>query len=170
MFYLDAEPAEGEALTEPMTTTAKYDDPYAETPTRLRSFSAVEPSRNDVEPTVLSSSFTDSVAIDEKPCSGLNGKDSPPSGHDLESSSSTVPEINGDGSNIDSSSSTVEDTVDTTLADVDSSGITHIESDTSGTYDEPWDLRAARLGLETRLRAAQTSTQGGTSMHHMSTR
>ena len=153
----------------------KYDDPYAEAPSRLRSLSAVEATRPDVEPTVLSSSFTDSLTTSEekpsaviasegkpcaittsevKPCARLNGKESPPT-HISESSSSMVPELNGEGSNDDSGSAT--DVVEGSPVDVD----------TSGTYDEPWDLRAARLGLETRLRAAQSSSHAASSMQHV---
>ena len=132
----------------------KYDDPYAETPTRFRSFSAVEATRSDVEPTVLSSSFTDSVSVtsDGKLCPGVNGKESPR--HISESSGSTAPELNGEGAD------DTNDLVQSSQAD----------ADPSGTYDEPWDLRAARLGLENRLRAAQTSNQAASSMQHPSSR
>jgi len=131
----------------------KYDDPYAETPTRFRSLSAIEATRNDVEPTILSSSFTDSVSVTcdgKQPCSGLNGKESPR--HISESSGSTVPEVNGEG----------KDDIDGSAMDIAQVGQTAV--DTSGTYDEPWDLRAARLGLESRLRAAQTSNQAASSV------
>jgi len=132
----------------------KYDDPYSEVPTRFRSLSAVEAPRNDVvEPTVLSSSFSDSVTSDGKPCPRLNGKESP--GHISETSGGTVPELNSEGNDNTDNCSTVDMVPD---------GQTEV--DTSGTYDEPWDLRAARLGLETRLRAAQTSNQAATSMQH----
>jgi len=128
----------------------KYDDPYAETPTRFRSLSAIESTRTDVEPTSLSSSYTDSVncvSSDGKLCLGVNGKESP-SRHVSESSGSTsVPEVNGEG----------HDDTDGSATDIASSG--QVDIDASGMYDEPWDLRAARLGLESRLRAAQGPNQ-----------
>lgn len=134
----------------------KYDDPYAESPARFRSLSAVEDTRSRAEPTILSSSLTDSVVSDGQLCLGLNGKESPR--HISESSGSAVPEVNGEGT----------DNADSTT-DVTRSGAP-TEDDTSGMYDEPWDLRAARLGLETRLRAAQASNQAASCMHHMSSR
>jgi len=140
----ELEQQEGDSKNE-TDSRPKYDDPYAETPTRFRSLSAVETSRTDVEPTILSSSFTDSVSVssDGKLCPGLNGKESP-SRHVSESSGSTsVPEVNGEG----------HDDTNGSATDIASSG--QAEVDMSGTYDEPWDLRAARLGLENRLRAAQ---------------
>jgi len=141
-------------------TRPKYDDPYAETPTssRFRSLSAVEATRNDVEPTILSSSLTDSVSVtsDGKLCPGVNGKESPR--NVSESSGSTMPEVNGEGHDDDNDSAT------------DIARSSQFDVDTSGTYDEPWDLRAARLGLENHLRAAQTSNQGASSMQHVSTR
>jgi len=135
----------------------KYDDPYAEAPMRFRSLSAVEATRTDVEPTVLSSSLTDSVTSVGKVCPGLNGKESP--GRISESSSSTVPELNGEGGSNTNNGSTT-DIVQSSQADVDA----------SATYDEPWDLRAARLGLENRLRAAQTCTQAASPVQHASTK
>ena len=151
----DSEPKESESPEESVVPP-KYDDPYAEAPARFRSLSAVEATRTDVEPTILSSSFIDRLTTsEEKPCARLNGKESPPPPtHISESSSSTVPEMNGEGSNDDSGSAT--DVVEGSPGDVDP----------SGTYDEPWDLRAARLGLETRLRAAQSSSLAASSMHH----
>jgi len=135
----------------------KYDDPYAEAPVRLRSHSAVETSRIEDEPAVLSSSLTDSVVSDGKLCPSSDDKESPK--HISESSSSLLLEVNGEGTNENNTSSTI---------DVDQ--ISPTEVDTSGTYDEPWDLRAARLGLENRLRVAQTSNQATTSVRHMSAR
>jgi len=156
MVMSELEQPESECPTE-VAARPKYDDPYAEAPLRFRAHSAVEASENEVEPTVLSSSLTDSITSDGKLCPGSDGKESPR--HISESSSSLVPEANGEGTN---------DNINGTTIDIVQS--TPTEVDTSGTYDEPWDLRAARLGLETRLRAAQTTNQAVTSMQHMSRR
>jgi len=149
----ESDRAESECPDE-TAATPKYDDPYAEAPLRFRSHSAVDASQNEVEPTALSSSLTDSVTSDSKLGPGSDDKESPR--HISESSSSSVPELNGEGTT-DNNDGGTADIVQSSTAEVDQ----------SGTYDEPWDLRAARLGLESRLRAAQTSSQASTSVQHM---
>lgn len=127
------------------SATPKYDDPYAETPTRLRSLSVVEATPNDAdaEPTVLSPSLTECVA------SETNDQDSP--SRISESPGAVVPELNGEASHADS-----ESAADAVLS------CSQSETDSSGTYDEPWDLRAARLGIESRLKVAQGSRSKAT--------
>lgn len=148
MVMSESEQPESECSSE-TATIPKYDDPYAEAPVRFRSHSAIEASRNEVELTVLLSPVTDSDASD--------GKEPPR--HVLESSGSLVPMLNGEGTSENNNGSTV---------DIAHSSPTEVDS--SDTYDEPWDLRAARLGLENRLRAAQTASQAATSVPHASTR
>jgi len=150
----ELEPAESESHSE-AAVGPKYDDPYDEAPTRVRSFSAVETTHSDTGPTILSSSLTETVTSHEKFCPGLNGKESP--GHISESSSSTLPELNGEGNN---------DTTDSSTTDIVQNSETEVDTESS-TYDEPWDLRAARLGLENRLRAVQTSNKAASSIRHM---
>jgi len=157
MLMSESEQLESECPNE-TAARLQYDDPYAEAPVRFRSHSAVEASQIEVEPTVLSLSLTDSVTSDDKLCPGSDGRESPR--HISESYSGLLPEVNGEGTDRNNSSCTL---------DVEQNSPTEV--DTSGTYDEPWDLRAARLGLENHLRAAQTSNQAtSASVQHRSTR
>lgn len=132
----------------------KYDDPYAEPPTRFRSLSAVEAGQNDAEPNVQL--LTDFVTPDGKLCPGSSGKESPR--NVSEPASSPVLEQNGDDE-------AGKDTAENGCTKDNVQG-GQIEDESSNTYDEPWDLRAARLGLECRLRAAHTSNPALTSMQH----
>ena len=97
----------------------KYDDPYAESPTRFCSLSAIEATRNDTEPSILSSSLTDSVTSDGKLCPALNGKESP--GHISEFSGGTAPELNGEGGNDNTDSASTTDVVPSSQTEVDTS-------------------------------------------------